>query len=173
MSVIILYIHFVQSILLHKIDMKICKKYIYWWTDLHIVVIVKKIFSKSLKIWIVLVVRILILSLTLSRACHLTAVARATILVGFHFYQVTATYLKAAYPYIKIFNNPLVLSCFYAGHMLHWDISHLHAKFFWGNINIHLHFMSFLHIDLTQVLKTLPQVRESARGRASAAMILT
>ena len=25
---------------------------------------------------------------------------------------------------------------------------------------MNLHFMSFLHIDLTQVLKTLPQVRE-------------
>ena len=39
-------------------------------------------------------------------------------------------------------------------------INPLRAKFFWGNINIYLHFMSFLHIDLTQVLKTLPQVRE-------------
>ena len=28
----------------------------------------------------------------------------------------------------------------------------LHAKFFGGNINIYLHFMSFLHIDLAQVL---------------------
>ena len=38
-------------------------------------------------------------------------------------------------------------------------INHLRAIFFWGNINIYLHFMSFLHIDLTQVLKILPQVR--------------
>ena len=36
----------------------------------------------------------------------------------------------------------------------------LRAKFFGGNINIHFHFMSSLHIDLAQVLKTLPQVRE-------------
>ena len=36
----------------------------------------------------------------------------------------------------------------------------LRAKFFWGNINIYLHFMSSLQIDLTQVLKTLLQVRE-------------
>ena len=36
----------------------------------------------------------------------------------------------------------------------------LRAKFFWGNINIYLHFMSFLHIDLTQALKILPRVRE-------------
>ena len=38
-------------------------------------------------------------------------------------------------------------------------INPLRAKFFWGNINIYLHFMSFLHIDLTQVRKILPQVR--------------
>ena len=39
-------------------------------------------------------------------------------------------------------------------------VNHLRAKFFRGNKNMHLHFMSFLHIDLTQVLKILPQVRE-------------
>ena len=38
--------------------------------------------------------------------------------------------------------------------------SPLRANFFRGNINIYLHFMSFIHIDLTQVLKALPQVRE-------------
>ena len=32
----------------------------------------------------------------------------------------------------------------------------LRAKFFRGNINIYLHFMSLLHIDMTQVLKILP-----------------
>ena len=36
----------------------------------------------------------------------------------------------------------------------------LRAKFFRGSINIYLHFMSFLHINLTQVLETLPQVSE-------------
>ena len=35
----------------------------------------------------------------------------------------------------------------------------LRAKFFRGNINIYLHFVSFLHIDMTQVLKILPHVR--------------
>ena len=129
MTVIILYIHFIQSILLHRIDMKIYKNYLYWWTDLYIVAIVKKIFlnkkeySKSLQIWIVLVVRILILSPILSGTFHLTAIAGATILVGFNFYQVTATHLKIVFPYIKFFNNPLVLSCFYTGHILHWDIN--------------------------------------------------
>ena len=38
-------------------------------------------------------------------------------------------------------------------------VNPLHAKFFRGNINIYLHFMSLLHIDKTQVLKILPQVR--------------
>ena len=39
------------------------------------------------------------------------------------------------------------------------SVNPLRAKFFKGNINIYLHFMSFLHIDMTQVLKILPQVR--------------
>ena len=39
------------------------------------------------------------------------------------------------------------------------NINPLHAKFFRVNINMYLHFMSFLHIDRTQVLKILPQVR--------------
>ena len=32
-------------------------------------------------------------------------------------------------------------------------------NFFRVNINMYLHVMSFLHIDMTQVLKTLPQIR--------------
>ena len=36
----------------------------------------------------------------------------------------------------------------------------LRANFFRGNINIYWHFASFLHIDMTQVLKILPQVRK-------------
>ena len=35
----------------------------------------------------------------------------------------------------------------------------LRAKFFGGNINIYLHFVSFLHIGTTQVVEILPQVR--------------
>ena len=38
-------------------------------------------------------------------------------------------------------------------------VNPLRAKLFKGNKNMYLHFMSFLHIDLTQVLKILPQVR--------------
>ena len=32
-------------------------------------------------------------------------------------------------------------------------INHLRAKFFRGKINMYLHFVSLLHIDMTQVLK--------------------
>ena len=38
-------------------------------------------------------------------------------------------------------------------------INSLRAKFCRGNTYIYLHFMSLLHIDMTQVLKILPQVR--------------
>ena len=36
----------------------------------------------------------------------------------------------------------------------------LRAKFFRGNINIYLHFVSYLHIDKTQVVEILPQIRQ-------------
>ena len=36
----------------------------------------------------------------------------------------------------------------------------LRAKFFKGNINIYLHFVSFLHIDTTQVVEILPEIRQ-------------
>ena len=36
----------------------------------------------------------------------------------------------------------------------------LRARFFIGNINTYLHFVSFLHIDMTQVVEILPQIRE-------------
>ena len=39
------------------------------------------------------------------------------------------------------------------------NVNPLRAKLFKGNKNIYLHFMSFLHIDLTQVLRILPQLR--------------
>ena len=43
--------------------------------------------------------------------------------------------------------------------MFMWVFNPLHAKFFRGNKNIYLHFMSFLHIDMMQVVEILPQVR--------------
>ena len=65
--------------------------------------------------------------------------------------------------------NFLYLICA-AAHYFHFDV-HIHKKlvatgdylnplraaFFRGNINIYLHFVSLLHIDMTQVLKILPQ----------------
>ena len=39
-------------------------------------------------------------------------------------------------------------------------INPLRAKFFRGNINIYLHFVSFLHIDTMQVFEILPQIRQ-------------
>ena len=39
------------------------------------------------------------------------------------------------------------------------SLNPLRAKFFREIINIYLHFMSSLHIDMTQVLKMLPHVR--------------
>ena len=41
----------------------------------------------------------------------------------------------------------------------HTELNPLRANFFGGNINIYLHFMSLLHIDITQVLKIIPHVR--------------
>ena len=39
-------------------------------------------------------------------------------------------------------------------------INPLRAKFFEGNLNLYLHFVSFLHIDTTQVVEILPQIRQ-------------
>ena len=39
-------------------------------------------------------------------------------------------------------------------------LNSLHAKFFRWNANIYLHFVSFLHIDTTQVVEILPQTRQ-------------
>ena len=39
-------------------------------------------------------------------------------------------------------------------------VNPLRAKFFRGNLNIYLHFVSFLHIDATQVVEILLQIRQ-------------
>ena len=36
----------------------------------------------------------------------------------------------------------------------------LRAKFFRGNMNMYLHFVSYLHIDMTQVVEILPQINQ-------------
>ena len=41
-------------------------------------------------------------------------------------------------------------------------INPLLAKFLRENINIYLHFMSYLHIDTMQVVEILPQIRQEA-----------
>ena len=52
---------------------------------------------------------------------------------------------------------------------MHWQslypseasfINPLRAKFFKGNKNISSHYVSFLHVDMTQVVEFLPQVRQ-------------
>ena len=43
---------------------------------------------------------------------------------------------------------------------LMFNVNPLRAKFFKGNINIYLHFVSFLHIDTTQVVEILPEIRQ-------------
>ena len=39
-------------------------------------------------------------------------------------------------------------------------INPLRAKFFRENINIYLQFVSYLHIDTTQVVESLPHIRQ-------------
>ena len=39
-------------------------------------------------------------------------------------------------------------------------VNPLRAKFFRWNINIYLHFVSLLHIDTTQLIEILPQIRQ-------------
>ena len=48
----------------------------------------------------------------------------------------------------------------YPYYVYHLDVNPLRAKFFRGNKNIYLHFMSILHIDMTQVVGILPSVRQ-------------
>ena len=40
------------------------------------------------------------------------------------------------------------------------NVNPLHAKFSRVNENIHLHFMSFLHIDMTDAVEFFTQVRQ-------------
>ena len=96
------------------------------------------------------------------------------ILIGIQTFSFKKMHLKMLsakwHPFCLSLNVLIMQVLFYAGltavillptNALAPDsVNPLRAKFFRGNLNIYLHFMSFLHIDLTQVLKTLPQVRE-------------
>ena len=42
----------------------------------------------------------------------------------------------------------------------HSIVNPLRAKFFRWSVNIYLHFVSFLHIDMMQVVEMLPQIRQ-------------
>ena len=42
----------------------------------------------------------------------------------------------------------------------HEGLNHLRTKFFRGNINLYFDFMSFLYIDMTEVVEILPQIRQ-------------
>ena len=95
--------------------------------------------------------------------------------------QATSHYLSQCWPrsmspYSVIrpkWVNKYILLIFPFCLLLHWShecssgdqtskclINPLRAKFFRGNINIYSHFVSFLHIDMTQVVEILPQVRQ-------------
>ena len=38
-------------------------------------------------------------------------------------------------------------------------VNSLHAKFFRGNINMYLHFVSFIHTDMPKIIEVLPRIR--------------
>ena len=74
-------------------------------------------------------------------------------------------------PLISLFSNQYkyIIHWFVQHNILTWTCSStvcthvvnpLRAKFFRGNINIYLHFVSFLHITTTQVVEILPQIRQ-------------
>ena len=75
--------------------------------------------------------------------------------VNFRFAEMLTENFKDVFP-----EGPFHFVTRSSGCFICFYINPLPAKFFRGNINIYLHFMSFLHIHLTQVLKILPQVRE-------------
>ena len=50
------------------------------------------------------------------------------------------------------------LGCCNTGYSSETHLHPLRAKFFRENINIYLHFVSYLHIDMTQVAEILPQI---------------
>ena len=56
--------------------------------------------------------------------------------------------------------NKCIHPLFYMDVITKLYLNPLGAKFFRGNINLYLHFVSFLHIDTTQVVEILPQVEQ-------------
>ena len=56
------------------------------------------------------------------------------------------------------FDNNLWISIIWPGHR--YQLNLLCAKFFRESINKYLHFVSYLHIDMMQVVEILPQIRQ-------------
>ena len=52
------------------------------------------------------------------------------------------------------------LSIFYGMYCIHNKLNPFQAKLFRGNINMYLHVMSLVHIDMTQLVEILPGVRQ-------------
>ena len=72
-----------------------------------------------------------------------------------HFVKYVFIYTDAymcIYSCINCFTENIDFHQCYLHHSEMTDINFLRAKFFRGNLNIYLHFVSFLHIDMTQVL---------------------
>ena len=71
--------------------------------------------------------------------------------------SVPVKWNSIAYVLKHVFLFALIYLIHYLNHIM---INPLSAKFFRGNINIYLHFISLLHIDMTQVVGIFPRVRQ-------------
>ena len=60
----------------------------------------------------------------------------------------------------RCINKDIIFRSYYdLRHTLH-NINPIYVNFFRGNKNLYLHLMSFLHIDMTQIVENPPQVRQ-------------
>ena len=75
-----------------------------------------------------------------------TSAAKILTLISWNI-TVSAPEQLPTFSYVPVFLDPLLLDP-------------LRAKSFRGSVNIYLHFVSFLHIDVTQVVGILPQIRQ-------------
>ena len=64
-------------------------------------------------------------------------------------------------PCVRMWKVSYIIShSMYRAQFDHFCLAYLHALCFRGNKKTYLHFVSFLHIDMTQVVEILPQVRQ-------------
>ena len=73
----------------------------------------------------------------------------------FRFYYVIFLFILFLFPTVYIY-----VIYWYNHALLSSYLNPLHAKFFRMNKNIYLHFMSFPHINMTQIVEILSQVRQ-------------